>query len=90
MAQNRNKLQEKRKQVDSTQLQLQNLLYEEEYLKKEILKCTQIRSEDDDIDLISIEEFYENAPESISKPVSFFFVYEPEFSLITNSSFSSF
>lgn len=66
----RDALHQEKLQTDSTKLQLQNLLYELSYLKKEIGKCFQFRSLDEEIDLISEEEFFKNAPESISRPVS--------------------
>lgn len=50
--------------VDSNRLKLQNLIYEADHLKKEINKCISFKSEDEDIELVSMEEFVENAPES--------------------------
>lgn len=64
----RDTLSKEKLQVDSNRLQLQNLIYEAEHLKKEIQKCYQFKSEDEDIALVSVEEFYANAPESISRP----------------------
>ncbi|XP_034938502.1 THO complex subunit 5 homolog [Chelonus insularis] len=54
--------------VDSRHLQLQNLLYEVMHLKKEVIKCLQFKSKDELIELVPIEEFYKEAPESISQP----------------------
>ncbi|KAL6441032.1 hypothetical protein ACFW04_003416 [Cataglyphis niger] len=54
--------------VDSRHLHLQNLLYEVMHLKKEVVKCLQFKSKDELIELVSEEEFYKEAPESISRP----------------------
>lgn len=54
--------------VDSRHLHLQNLLYEVMHLKKEVIKCLQFKSKDELIQLVSEEEFYKEAPESISRP----------------------
>ncbi|XP_043273169.1 THO complex subunit 5 homolog [Venturia canescens] len=51
--------------VDSKHLQLQNLLYEVMHLKKEVIKCLQFKSKDESIELVSLEEFYREAPETI-------------------------
>ncbi|XP_028409094.1 THO complex subunit 5 homolog [Dendronephthya gigantea] len=53
----REKTQEAKQEVDSLHLQLQNLLYEITHLKKEINKCLQFKSKDQEIDLVSEEEF---------------------------------
>ncbi|KAG5345091.1 THOC5 protein, partial [Acromyrmex charruanus] len=55
--------------VDSRHLHLQNLLYEVMHLKKEVIKCLQFKSKDELIELVSEEEFYKEAPESISRHV---------------------
>ncbi|EZA50540.1 hypothetical protein DMN91_009816 [Ooceraea biroi] len=54
--------------VDSRHLHLQNLLYEVMHLKKEVVKCLQFKSKDELIELVPEEEFYKEAPESISRP----------------------
>ncbi|XP_023245652.1 THO complex subunit 5 homolog [Copidosoma floridanum] len=54
--------------VDNRHLQLQNLLYEVIHLKKEVMKCLQFKSKDESIELVPEEEFYKEAPESISRP----------------------
>ncbi|XP_046825264.1 THO complex subunit 5 homolog isoform X1 [Vespa crabro] len=54
--------------VDSKHLHLQNLLYEVMHLKKEVIKCLQFKSKDELIQLVSEEEFYKEAPESICRP----------------------
>lgn len=57
-------------QIDQYHLQLQNLLYEAFHLQKEITKCLEFKSKDEEVELVSVEEFYESAPEEISKPQS--------------------
>ncbi|XP_055705592.1 THO complex subunit 5 homolog [Phlebotomus papatasi] len=64
----RDSLHREKLNVDSNRLQLQNLLYEADHLKREVQRCYQFKSQDEDIDLVSVEEFYEKAPESISRP----------------------
>ncbi|KAG8335818.1 THO complex subunit 5 [Homalodisca vitripennis] len=64
----REKLHKAKQQADSCHLQLENLLYEILHLKKEVTKCLQFKSKDEEIDLVPLEEFYSQAPESISRP----------------------
>lgn len=64
----RDALHKEKLRVDSNRLQLQNLLYEANHLKREVQRCYQFKSQDEEIDLVSEEEFYKNAPESISRP----------------------
>ncbi|KAI5719144.1 hypothetical protein M8J76_005784 [Diaphorina citri] len=64
----RETLQAKKSKVDSFNLQLQNLKYEIFHLKKEVVKCLQFKSKDEDIDLVDEETFFKDAPESISRP----------------------
>ncbi|ELT98266.1 hypothetical protein CAPTEDRAFT_18172 [Capitella teleta] len=54
--------------IDQHHLKLQNLLYEAMYLEKEITKCLEFKSKDEEINLVSLEEFHRDAPESISRP----------------------
>lgn len=58
-----------KQRVDAFHLELENLLYEVFHLRKEVDKCLEFKSKDEDIELISVEEFYVEAPPSISKPV---------------------
>lgn len=58
-----------KQKVDSFHLQLENLLYEVFHLRKEVDKCLEFRSKDEDVDLVDVEEFYQEAPPAISKPV---------------------
>ena len=64
LANRRESLAKEKLNVDSNRLKLQNLIYEEQHLKKEIHKCISFKSEDEDIELVTIEEFMEKAPES--------------------------
>lgn len=59
---------EAKAKVDTHHLQLQNLLYEVAHLTKEVNKCLEFKSKDEDIELVSVEEFYKDAPPEISKP----------------------
>jgi len=54
--------------VDSFNLQLQNLLYEVLHLKKEVTKCVHFKSADESLTLIPPEQFFEEAPSSVSRP----------------------
>lgn len=53
---------------DSTELQYQNLLYESAHLSSEIKKCKQFKSKDEDVELVNVEEFLQEAPASKTKP----------------------
>lgn len=66
----RDTLHKEKQCVDSTHLLLQNLLYEADHLNKEVVKCLQFKSKDEEIELVTLEEFYESAPAEISRPVS--------------------
>ncbi|XP_063225197.1 THO complex subunit 5 homolog [Bacillus rossius redtenbacheri] len=63
----RDTLNRVKQQVDSDHLQLQNLLYEIEHLKKEVTKCLQFKSKDEEIELVSEEEFYRDAPPALTR-----------------------
>lgn len=67
-AEGRNSLQKEKVRVDSNRLHLQNLLYEASHLRREIEHCKMFKSQDEDIDLISEEEFYKTALDTISRP----------------------
>lgn len=64
----RDALHREKLSVDSNRLQLQNLLYEAEHLRKEVQRCFQFKSQDEEIELVSEEEFYATAPPSIARP----------------------
>ncbi|XP_066588651.1 THO complex subunit 5 homolog [Prorops nasuta] len=64
----RDSLAASKSSVDSNHLHLQNLLYEVMHLKKEVVKCLQFKSKDELIELVTEDEFYKEAPETISRP----------------------
>uniref|UniRef100_A0A8C8E024 THO complex 5 n=1 Tax=Oryzias sinensis TaxID=183150 RepID=A0A8C8E024_9TELE len=64
----RDQTHEAKQKVDVLHLQLQNLLYEVMHLQKEISKCLEFKSKHEEIDLVSEEEFYRDAPQEISRP----------------------
>lgn len=63
----RDALHKEKLTVDSNKLQLQNLLYEADHLRKEVQHCLQFKSHDEEIDLVDEEKFYAEAPESVSR-----------------------
>ncbi|KAG7280909.1 hypothetical protein CRUP_009195 [Coryphaenoides rupestris] len=65
----RDQTHEAKQKVDVLHLQLQNLLYEVMHLQKEISKCLEFKSKHEEIDLVSESQFYEEAPEEISRPL---------------------
>ncbi|CRL03450.1 CLUMA_CG016281, isoform A [Clunio marinus] len=68
LANRRELLAKEKLNVDSNRLKLQNLIYEADHLKKEINKCISFKSEDEDIKLVSMEEFLKIAPEESRTP----------------------
>ncbi|EHB17555.1 THO complex subunit 5-like protein [Heterocephalus glaber] len=63
----RGQTHEAKQKVDAYHLQLQNLLYDVMHLQKEITKCLEFKSKHEEINLVSLEEFYKEAPPDISK-----------------------
>ncbi|KAL4003686.1 Fms-interacting family protein [Acanthocheilonema viteae] len=63
----RDRVNRERAVVEERFLQLQNVRSEVEHLQKEIDRCYDFRSADEDIEMIPLEEFYANAPASISQ-----------------------
>ncbi|XP_055996153.1 THO complex subunit 5 homolog isoform X2 [Ostrea edulis] len=61
---------EAKQRIDQYHLQLQNLLYETMHLEKEITKCLEFKSKDEEIELVTLKEFYDAAPADISRPES--------------------
>lgn len=51
--------------IDHITLQLHNLLYEKNHYVKAIKTCKDFRSKYPDIDLVSEEEFFQNAPQEL-------------------------
>ncbi|CAH2262836.1 THO complex subunit 5 homolog [Pararge aegeria] len=64
----RDALHKEKQRVDSTHLLLQNLLYEADHLDKEVTKCLQFKSKDEEIELVPLKDFYRDAPSEISRP----------------------
>lgn len=64
----RDQTHEAKQKVDVLHLQLQNLLYEVMHLQKEISKCLEFKSKHEEIDLVSEDVFYKEAPTDISRP----------------------
>lgn len=64
----RDKTNQAKKAIDQQHLRLQNLLYEVMHLQKEITKCLEFKSKDEEINLVPVDEFYKEAPKSISRP----------------------
>uniref|UniRef100_A0A915PRQ5 THO complex subunit 5 n=1 Tax=Setaria digitata TaxID=48799 RepID=A0A915PRQ5_9BILA len=63
----RDRVNRERAVVEERFLQLQNVRSEIEHLQKEIDRCYDFRSADEDIEMVSLEEFYANAPSNISQ-----------------------
>uniref|UniRef100_A0A8C7LN04 THO complex subunit 5 n=1 Tax=Oncorhynchus kisutch TaxID=8019 RepID=A0A8C7LN04_ONCKI len=63
----RDQTHEGKQRVDVLHLQLQNLLYEVMHLQKEISKCLEFKSKHEEIDLVSVDEFYQEAPPEVSR-----------------------
>ncbi|VDK72376.1 unnamed protein product [Litomosoides sigmodontis] len=63
----RDRVSRERAVVEERFLQLQNVRSEIEHLQKEIDRCYDFRSADEDIEMVSLEEFYANAPACISQ-----------------------
>jgi len=57
---------EVKSKVDGLHLRLQNLFYEVIHMKKEIEQCVNFTSRDEEIDLVPVEQFYQQAPEDIT------------------------
>ena len=55
-----------KQKVDVFHLQLQNLLYEAKFIQQEINKCQNFRSKIEDIELVDLETFRENAPKEVT------------------------
>nr|CAB3266948.1 THO complex subunit 5 homolog [Phallusia mammillata] len=64
----KDKTLETKQKLDGYNLQLENLQYEISHLHKEITKCMEFRSRHEDIELVSENNFYKDAPADISRP----------------------
>ncbi|KAJ8981899.1 hypothetical protein NQ317_007291 [Molorchus minor] len=60
-------LSTEKQKCDSIKLSYQNLVYELHHLVAETNKCLSFKSKDEDIELVSFEEFMKEAPESLTK-----------------------
>ncbi|XP_065561729.1 THO complex subunit 5 homolog isoform X1 [Artemia franciscana] len=65
---NRDKVSEARQMVDSQHLQYVNMMYELQHLRTEIAKCLDYKSAVDEIEMVPEQQFYDQAPPSISCP----------------------
>ncbi|XP_072565216.1 THO complex subunit 5 homolog isoform X2 [Paramormyrops kingsleyae] len=63
----RDQTHEAKQRVDALHLQLQNLLYEVMHLQKEISKCLEFKSKHEEIELVTLDEFFQEAPPEISR-----------------------
>lgn len=72
----RDALNKEKQRVDSTHLLLQNLLYEADHLNKEVTKCLKFKSKDEEIELVSLDDFYKEAPEQVTRPVRIKFLWD--------------
>ncbi|PIC42436.1 hypothetical protein B9Z55_009519 [Caenorhabditis nigoni] len=66
-AQMRKEVSERMDLVDAKLLQLQNVTSEVQHIQKEIDRCLDFSAGDEELELIPVEEFYAEAPETISK-----------------------
>ncbi|KAF6030657.1 THOC5 [Bugula neritina] len=76
---------EKRIKSDQYHLQLQNLLYEVGHLQKEINKCLEFRSKDEELNLVSVEEFYLKLPQKYLGSVYIGLLFFVEFEVTKTS-----
>lgn len=60
-------LHSKMQNLNRAQLHLQNLICVNDNLNKEITECLQSKSRDEEIELVSVEKFFKNAPQSLTK-----------------------
>ncbi|CAF0815738.1 unnamed protein product [Rotaria sp. Silwood1] len=59
---------EHRSRLDDQTLEQQNLLYELSHINKEIARCEEFKSKDEQLELVSLEDFYANAPPELTDP----------------------
>ncbi|CAF0799736.1 unnamed protein product [Rotaria sordida] len=57
---------EHRNRLDDQTLEQQNLLYELSHINKEIARCEEFKSKDQKLELVSLEDFYANAPPELT------------------------
>ena len=68
MKQSKDEAAKERQAVEERYLTLQNSLNEIHHLQKEIKRCTDFRSADEDFELDPVDDFYSRAPAHISMP----------------------
>jgi THO complex subunit 5 len=59
-----------KQKVDTYHLQLENLLYETMCLQKEITKCREFKSKVDDVQLVPLQQFAQEAPSELVSAVA--------------------
>lgn len=64
----RDSVLDERQSVDGVTLQLQGLLYEVLHLHKEAQRCLLAHTADKEIELLPLEQFYQQAPQTVSRP----------------------
>ncbi|CAF1101511.1 unnamed protein product [Didymodactylos carnosus] len=57
---------EHRNRLDEQTLEQQNLLYELSHVNKEIARCEEFKSKDQQLELVSVEDFYAQAPPELT------------------------
>ncbi|CAF0775143.1 unnamed protein product [Adineta steineri] len=57
---------EHRNRLDDQTLEQQNLLYELSHINREIARCEEFKSKDQQLELVSVEDFYANAPPELT------------------------
>ncbi|XP_050302709.1 THO complex subunit 5 homolog isoform X2 [Anthonomus grandis grandis] len=62
----RESLNQEKQKCDSIKLTCQNLVYELHHLVSKTNKCLSFQSEDQNIELVSVEDFMKNAPEEVT------------------------
>lgn len=65
----RDQVAEAKQKVDFFHLQLQNLMYQVFHIRREITKCHQLKSRHEDIDLVDVDQFMEEAAPEITETI---------------------
>lgn len=63
----RDQVTEAKQKMDFYHLQLQNLMYQVFHIRREIIKCHEFKSRQEEIDLVDVKEFYEEAPAEVTE-----------------------
>lgn len=64
----RDAVSEKKQKVDNFHLQLQNMTYEVMHLQKEVTKCMEFRSKDEEIDVVPVEQYCRETGQTADDP----------------------